>query len=107
VFYDRYVALCSQRGIKPSAAAEQMKISKTTVTNWKKNPAAIPSGDVLQKVASYFGVTVDSLLGRDEPAADSRLEGVYFNFAKDAQDNGIDPEDIRLAIETIKRLRGK
>ena len=35
------------------------------------------------------------------------LSSIYLSFAKDAQQNKIDPEDIRLAIETIKALRAK
>lgn len=34
-----------------------------------------------------------------------KLEGVYFNFAKKAQDDGIDPEDIQMALEMIKKLK--
>ena len=36
----------------------------------------------------------------------SNLKGIYLSYAKEAQDSGIDPDDIRLAIDTIKRLRG-
>ena len=34
-----------------------------------------------------------------------KLDGVYFNFAKKAQDDGIDPEDIQMALEMIKKLK--
>lgn len=30
---------------------------------------------------------------------------IYLSYAKEAQDNGIDPDDIRLALDTIMRLR--
>lgn len=32
---------------------------------------------------------------------------IYFSFAKEAEQNGIDPDDIRLALDTIKQLRRK
>ena len=37
----------------------------------------------------------------------SDLKGIYLSYAQEAQDSGIDPDDIRLAIDTIKRLRGE
>lgn len=33
------------------------------------------------------------------------LSNVYFSLAKEAEENGIDPDDIKLALDTIKRLR--
>ena len=40
-------------------------------------------------------------------ANDVQLEHTYLSFAKEAQDEGLDPEDIRLAIETIKAMKNK
>lgn len=56
-FYQMYLALCNTKGLTPSKAALNMGISKTSVSRWKKgyNPTDIN----LQKVADYFGVTVD------------------------------------------------
>ena len=36
-----------------------------------------------------------------------QLNDVYFSLAKSAQEEGIDPDDIKLAIETIKAMRNK
>lgn len=47
-------------------------------------------------------------IGDDDERLDtSDISGLYLSYAKEAQDNGILPEDIKLAIETIKRLRGQ
>lgn len=56
-FYQMYLGLCNAKGLTPSKAALNMGISKTSVSRWKKgyNPTDIN----LQKVADYFGVTVD------------------------------------------------
>lgn len=56
-FYQIYLGLCNKGGLTPSKAALNMGISKTSVSRWKKgyNPTDIN----LQKVADYFGVTVD------------------------------------------------
>ena len=68
VFYDIYKTLCEQRGVSLSRAAAEIGLSNATVTKWKKTGAA-PGGDTLTKVAAYFGVSVDKLLGVETPPA--------------------------------------
>lgn len=48
-----------------------------------------------------------SLSVKQKPEPQDELDNVYLSFAKQAQNEGIAPEDIRLAIETIKKLRGE
>ena len=61
MFYDKYVELCDQRNISPTAAALEIGLSKATPTKWKTS-GATPSGDNLKKIAAYFGVTESDLL---------------------------------------------
>ncbi len=63
VFYD----LCIKRGVKPNPVAQSIGLSSAAMTKYKNG--AMPSGDILSKIADYFGVTVDYLLGRGEPTA--------------------------------------
>lgn len=69
MFYDRFVALCAQRGESPSRAALNAGISKAVVSKWKQNPAAFPSGAVVEKLTAYFGVSVTDLLKEDASPA--------------------------------------
>lgn len=62
-FYQKYVALCTNSRITPSAAAQKMGISKTTVHRWKNGGGVTDAN--LQIVADYFGVTVADLIGDD------------------------------------------
>ncbi len=62
-FYERYEALCAEKGMKPQNP-EMFKVSQVTsgaVSGWKKG--ALPKGDVLCRLAQYFEVTTDYLLG--------------------------------------------
>lgn len=61
-FYDLYLTLCNKRGVTPSRAAMEMGISKVAVTNWKTR-GNYPTDANLQKIANYFGVTVEYLKG--------------------------------------------
>ena len=69
MFYDRFVALCAQRGETPSRAALAAGVSKSAVSKWKREPDAVPSGTVLSKLAAYFGISASELLGESKPAA--------------------------------------
>lgn len=62
-FYQKYVALCTNSKITPSAAAQKMGISKTTVHRWKNGGGVTDAN--LQIIANYFGVPVDELIGDD------------------------------------------
>lgn len=61
MFYDIFERLCREKGVKPGRAADEIGISRATVTNWKKNGYS-PRETVMRKVADYFDVSVDSLL---------------------------------------------
>lgn len=65
MFYERFIALCAQRGESPSRAALNAGISKAVVTKWKQNPDAFPSGAVAKKLSNYFGITISDLLNKD------------------------------------------
>ena len=62
-FYNTFVQLCQEKGISPSAAAEAVGINKSNVTAWKKEGYS-PRNDALQKIADYFEVSADFLLGK-------------------------------------------
>lgn len=75
MFYDIYAALCKKINKKPSAVAEELGINKSNVSNWKNN-GYTPRGDALQRIADYFNVSTDYLLGVEEkekaPAENSK-----------------------------------
>jgi transcriptional regulator with XRE-family HTH domain len=99
VFYDRYIALCKEKGVSASYAAVEAGISKSLITKWKKNTSIIPSPEVLQKLAAYFNVTVAVLLDEDLVNAHieegkterERLAGELFNrMTDDKKDQAIE-----------------
>lgn len=96
--FDTVQKLCKDRNITIAALERECGLGNATIKKWS---VSIPSGDRLSKVADFFGVSVDYLLGR-EP---EQLNNVYFSLAKEAEKNGIDPKDIKAAIEIFKKLR--
>lgn len=74
MFYDVFVELCSKKGVKPTRAALDIGLSKATPTLWKKR-GYTPRGDIINKIAAYFGVSVDYLLGNEESGKPAPTEG--------------------------------
>ena len=64
-FYNKFIKLCNEKGVKPSPMLESIGIQKTAATNWK-NRRSRPTHANLQKIADYFGVTVEYLRGENE-----------------------------------------
>lgn len=64
MFWENYLQLCNQVGKSANAVAAEIGFkSSGTVTGWKEGK--IPYERNLKKIADYFGVTVDDLIGDD------------------------------------------
>ena len=63
MFYDQFKALCASAGVSCSKAAHEIGLSNATPTKWKKT-GATPDANTLIKIADYFSVDLDCLLGR-------------------------------------------
>lgn len=78
-FYNRFLALCKQKKMSPSAVTRELGLNNSISTSWKRG--AFPTSNTLQKLADYFGITIDDLLGL-KPLADKEVE-VDFGFKKE------------------------
>ena len=61
MFYDIFLTLCKQKGVTPSAVMRTIGLNKSSASYWKKG--VTPSSDTLRKLADYFDVSMDYLLG--------------------------------------------
>lgn len=73
MFWERFLRLCSQKGISPNGACSELGLSNATATKWKNG--SMPRAGTLKKIADYFGVSVGELIGVDirEPKFDIQL----------------------------------
>lgn len=71
VFYERYLKLCAQADLKPSEdqAAKLFDTTRASMSTWKTKDM-IPRPKTLIKIANYFHVSIDYLLGRIPDAVD-------------------------------------
>ena len=67
MFRDIFVALLQERNVTTYRLSKDTKISNGLVTGWTQGNK-IPSGENLIKIADYFDISIDFLLGRtDKP----------------------------------------
>lgn len=64
MFYDRFVQLCNLKGVSRTRACTDCGVSRTAWHKWEDG--AIPNGETLNKIAAYFGVSTDYLLGKEK-----------------------------------------
>lgn len=109
--YEIFEQLLQRYEVTPYKVSKATGISQSSLSDWKLGKIT-PKTSTLQKIADYFGVSLDYLTTGKESTEDKKnpysdIKGIYLSYAKEAQDSGIDPDDIKLAIDTIKRLRGE
>ena len=63
MFYNNYIRLCNSVDKSPSAVALEIGIAKPTVNRWKNG--STPTDATLAKIAEYFGVSKEELLGKE------------------------------------------
>lgn len=66
MFFDNFVRLCEQKGVKPSRALTEAGVPKSAYSYWRTEANAgndaKPTNQNAVKLAQYFNVTVDYLL---------------------------------------------
>lgn len=62
MFFTRLKQLCDERGISVYRACTDIGLNRSAVAKWKAGGK--PNGSTAAKLADYFGVTTDYLLGQ-------------------------------------------
>lgn len=75
MFWDNFVVECAKKKKSPAAVAEELGFSNSMPTSWKNG--ALPRMSSRKKIANYFGITVEELMGtKKEPAGTGELDDV-------------------------------
>lgn len=64
MFKKIFISLCNEQRESPSAVCKKVGITPATFSGWNDN--TIPRQATLMRIADYFGVTVEYLLGSEE-----------------------------------------
>ena len=87
-FFEVLENLCTQNNTNVTSVLKAIGLSTSKGTAWRNG--SIPTGDILIKLAQYFGVSIDYLLGYTPKSEhDARTEKLI-NFASKLSEQQID-----------------
>ena len=73
MFWNNFLAECAKKGKSPTVVAEELGFSNSATTCWKNG--SLPRMSSRKKIADYFGITVEELMGtKKEPAGMGGLQ---------------------------------
>ena len=72
--YEIFEQLLQLKGVTPYKVAKATGIAQASLSDWKSGKVKQPAADKLQKIADYFGVTVDYLLGNSHKTTKEDVE---------------------------------
>lgn len=123
--YDRFDALCKSRNVTPYQVSKATGVSTATISSWKVGRYT-PKRDKMQKLADYFGVSVDYFLYDEMNTSDdsdhTSAQSVHYTDPEAAQiaqavfddpnlrllfgaAEDCAPDQIRLAAEMLKKFK--
>lgn len=99
--YEIFEQLLQKRGLTSYKVAKEAGVTQTALSNWKSGKST-PTTKTLQKIADYFGVTIDYLMTGEEK---ENFTGYYLNdeTAKLAQEMYED-EDMRSLFDMKRNM---
>ena len=111
MFFNRFKALCDDKNISVYRACTDIGLNRSAVAKWKNGGK--PNGSTAARLADYFGVTTDYLLGQSEntvPAEKPRVisdEEIKFAlFGGDGEITDAMYEEVKQFAAFVKQ-RGK
>lgn len=69
MFFEQFSNLCTEKGVSRYKAAMDIGLNRSAVDRWRRG--SVPTGSTLSKLAEYFGVTTDFLLGVEQGYSDT------------------------------------
>lgn len=78
-FSERLRELREKRGLSQEALADELKIPRSSITNYETNDDRLPRPKRIDEIANFFGVTVDYLLGRAKTNALNESEKKFLD----------------------------
>lgn len=90
MFNERLRELRSKKNYSQAALAKELFVSQQTIGNWESGKRE-PNFETAQKIADFFNVSTDYLLGRtdshrEKQDLDAELEGIEFALFGEVKD---------------------
>ena len=77
MFKENFIKLCNQKGVAPTVVCQSVGLSNAIFSQWEDT--SVPRKATLKKIADYFDVSVDYLLGTEPktPEPDTKSNVVF------------------------------
>lgn len=99
MFWENFVTQCEKLEKSPTTVVEELGFKRPAVTSWKNG--ALPQVKNRKKIADYFGITVEELMGtKKEPAGEGELTEDMKEILEYAQKMG--PDERKAFITLLK-----
>ena len=99
MFWENFVTQCEKLEKSPTTVVEELGFKRPAVTSWKNG--ALPQVKNRKKIADYFGITVEELMGtKKETAGDGGLTEDMKEILEYAQKMG--PEERKAFLTLLK-----
>ncbi|MHC5099292.1 helix-turn-helix domain-containing protein, partial [Peptoniphilus genitalis] len=89
-----------ERGITQEELAELMMVTKASVSKWETGQSH-PDILLLPKLATFFNISVDELIGYDPGLSSAQIQKFYIDLENRVSDEGMDSifDDIKIKIK--------
>lgn len=107
--YKRIEALCAEKGINITTMCKESGIPRSALSDYKAGRIKSLSTDKMAKIADYFGVTIDYLLGneqKEKPGQKAEPEITFddFTYAMHNETKELTEEDKELLLSLARQL---
>ena len=105
--YEIFEKLMKDRGVTPYRVHKETGVAQSTLSDWK-NGKCRPKIDKIQKIADYFGVSVDYLLGnepKEKTPAEADVTFDDFTYAMYGEAKELTDEDKNMLLEMARMLK--
>ena len=108
ILYYRISELCASRKITIGKMCTELSISRGIFTDLKMGRSKSLSSDKLQKIADYFNVSIDYLLGNEQKnSGEPELNSAFFRLKKGLEPYDLDEEDAEFLLTVFKAHKEK
>lgn len=107
---NRLKALRSERGMSQTEFANKIGVAQNTVSNWENGNRLIDT-ETVARIADYFGVTIDYLLGRtgdmNQNPGEENISFDDFTYAMYNESKELTEEDKQALLGMARLLKKK
>lgn len=106
---NRIKSLREAKGLKQEELAQKVSVSPSAIGMYETNKRE-PNNEIILKLAEFFNVSTDYLLGKSDIRNPEELKNVPFANASGLDTTGLDEEDLKelqKQVDYIKKLKNK